>query len=65
MFMPTWIPSVSTSFALHLGLIAVIATLSKVDVKVQVLPPFNSQGHIGTAPQHFHLWESIEVTGFD
>ena len=26
--------------------------------KLEFCVPFNSQGHVGTGPQHYHLWDS-------
>ena len=31
--------------------------------KLEFYVPFNSQGHIGTGPQHCHLWESNPPRG--
>ena len=32
--------------------------LPSEDPKLGFNVPFNSQGHIGTGPQHCHLWDS-------
>ena len=31
---------------------------TKVDAKVGIYVPFNSQGHIASGPEHCHLWDS-------
>ena len=37
-----------------IGITGVHTSKSKLEFNV----PFNSQGHIGTGPQHCHLWDS-------
>ena len=32
--------------------------MAKLRSKLGFYIPFNSQGHIGTGPQHCHLWDS-------